>query len=316
MPLVADARINVDKEEHREDWRAGTEPAEQSKSSSSNHIYATVPDPNTTREKDDDNEDDDDSAPLRFPLRNTSQASCDLSIKKSPQNKSKAGNKPASKKSEAIEQKKETSRANSECKAIDDSKPKVTPKTKPEPKAKKEVLGEKDDEKSVGAIITLEKFNEVGASIVMRKRQPEKLPPAYGSSYVIWLTKLDNELPKDKGSYLSMLFAMFKIEPLFDGCDKEPTKFIMATLKPGQEVEMNVINIWSSMLNDLESKRIPPLQAYCSCHVIKVFFPVCHRRLFFLLCFNLREDKLEIIDNMITRTMFKVAYGEFPEKLE
>ena len=29
----------------------------------------------------------------------------------------------------------------------------------------------------------------------------------------------------------------------------------MATLKPGEEVEMNVINIWSIILNDLKRKR-------------------------------------------------------------
>ena len=44
-------------------------------------------------------------------------------------------------------------------------------------------------------------------------------------------------------------------------------------------------------------------------------FPVCHRSHFFLLCFNLRDDQLKIIDNMITRTTIKIAYGEFLEKL-
>jgi len=36
----------------------------------------------------------------------------------------------------------------------------------------------------------------------------------------------------------------FSSEPLFDGCgDKEATRFVMATLKPEEEVELNVINI-------------------------------------------------------------------------
>jgi len=47
----------------------------------------------------------------------------------------------------------------------------------------------------------------------------------------------------------------------------------------------------------------------------KVFFPVFHRRHFFLLCYNLREDKLEIIDNLLIRTTFKVVYGDFLVKL-
>ena len=37
----------------------------------------------------------DNDDPLRFPLRNASQASRDLSVKKSPENKSKAEEKPA-----------------------------------------------------------------------------------------------------------------------------------------------------------------------------------------------------------------------------
>jgi len=55
-------------------------------------------------------------------------------------------------------------------------------------------LDEKDGEKRVGAAITSEKLEEVGPSAAMRKRRPEKLPLAYCSSYVIRLTKLDNQL--------------------------------------------------------------------------------------------------------------------------
>ncbi|KAJ8421006.1 LOW QUALITY PROTEIN: hypothetical protein Cgig2_028060 [Carnegiea gigantea] len=49
---------------------------------------------------DNDDEEDDDGAPLTIPLRNTSHANCDLSIKKSLENKSKVGEKPALKKGE------------------------------------------------------------------------------------------------------------------------------------------------------------------------------------------------------------------------
>ena len=66
-----------------------------------------MPDPNTAGEKDDDNEedeDDDDGDLLTFPLRSNSQVNRDLNIKKSPENKSKAGDKPASKKGEVRKQ--------------------------------------------------------------------------------------------------------------------------------------------------------------------------------------------------------------------
>ena len=43
---------------------------------------------------------------------------------------------------------------------------------------------------------------------------------------------------------------------MFDRCgDKEATRVSMAALKPEEEVEMNVINIWSNILNDRERKR-------------------------------------------------------------
>ena len=103
---------------------------------------------------------------------------------------------PATK--QTIEQKKESPTTDSEQKITNGSKLKVTAKIKPNPKVNKEFLAEKDDEKSVGVAITLEKLEEVGPSAAMRKRQLEKLPLAYHSSYVIRLTKLDNELFEDE----------------------------------------------------------------------------------------------------------------------
>ncbi|KAJ8432173.1 hypothetical protein Cgig2_029014 [Carnegiea gigantea] len=44
-----------------------------------------------------------------------------------------------------------------------------------------------------------------------------------------------------------------------------------------------------------------------------VFFPLCHKRHFFFLCYNLRDDELEIIDNMLLKTTFKAAYRDFPQ---
>jgi len=48
------------------------------------------------------------------------------------------------------------------------------------------------------AAITPTKEKEVGTSTGMRKQQPKKLPLAYCLRYVIWLTKLDDELPIDE----------------------------------------------------------------------------------------------------------------------
>ncbi|KAJ8433431.1 hypothetical protein Cgig2_024767 [Carnegiea gigantea] len=102
-----------------------------------------MPDPKTIGEKHDANEDDDDGAPLIFHSRTLLRRT------------SSSGKVPATK--HALEQKKESLRANGEQKATDCSKPKLTAKTRPEPKANKEISVEKDTEKRVGATTTPKK---------------------------------------------------------------------------------------------------------------------------------------------------------------
>ncbi|KAJ8427649.1 hypothetical protein Cgig2_010662 [Carnegiea gigantea] len=116
---VADASVNVKKEEQRENVLMNQAKKEMKKddcitsfslglelsqSDSQSPVPQTtfVPDPKIAGEKHDGNEDDDDVAPLLFLLRNTSQANRDLSFKKSTENKSKAGDKPSFKKGDFI----------------------------------------------------------------------------------------------------------------------------------------------------------------------------------------------------------------------
>jgi len=43
---------------------------------------------------------------------------------------------------------------------------------------------------------------------------------------------------------------------LFDGYgDKEATRASTVTLRPGEQLEMNIVNIWSIILNDRERKK-------------------------------------------------------------
>ncbi|KAJ8420015.1 hypothetical protein Cgig2_020041 [Carnegiea gigantea] len=215
--LVADANVIVEKEDHREDVPDSQSPVPQTNS---------VPDSSTAGVNEDDGgEDDDDGALSRSPLRNTLQVNRELSVKKLAENKPKESDEPSSKKDE----KKGSPRACNEQQAPDSSKPKLT----------KEVLPEKDHEKCVGAARTPKKLEEVGPSGALRKRQPENLPLAYYSPYVILLTKLNSELSQDE-----LVISEY-----------EATRVSMAILKVREEVEMNVINIWSSILNDRERKR-------------------------------------------------------------
>ncbi|KAJ8429603.1 hypothetical protein Cgig2_008833 [Carnegiea gigantea] len=190
----------------------------------------SVPDPSAAGvDEDGGSEDDDDGAPLRFPLRNTSQGTLSYKVKLTMQ--SSIGRKmiitPSAK--QVVEQKKGSPRAYSEQQAPDSSKPKLT---------------KEDHEKRVGATRTPEKSEEVGPSDALRKRQSENLPLAYYSPYVIWLTKLDSELSPDELVIFENVFG--KVEDV-DDSNKEATKVSMATIKPGEEVEINVINLWSSI---------------------------------------------------------------------
>ncbi|KAJ8425638.1 hypothetical protein Cgig2_024293 [Carnegiea gigantea] len=161
-----------------------------------------------------------------------------------------------------LKRKKRSPNTDDDQHAIDSCKPKLT----------KEVLPEKDDEKRVGVARTPERLEEVGSTDALRKRQPDNLPLAYCSQYVIWLTKLGSELSQDELVISEYVFSKVEDvgdnEPLFDGCsDKEANRVSMATLKLGEEVEMNVINIWSSILNERDKKRdlATPSKLFMSC---------------------------------------------------
>ncbi|KAJ8421368.1 LOW QUALITY PROTEIN: hypothetical protein Cgig2_025251 [Carnegiea gigantea] len=98
----------------------------------------STPDPNTTKVNEDD-VNDDEGALLRFPLKDTSQLNCELSIKKPDWNRPKEGDKPLPKR--AVEHKKGSPRADGEQPGTDSTKLKLT----------KEVLPGQDDEKRPAA---------------------------------------------------------------------------------------------------------------------------------------------------------------------
>ncbi|KAJ8426636.1 hypothetical protein Cgig2_020572 [Carnegiea gigantea] len=186
--LMDQAKKEMNKDNSMPSFTLGLGPSQLDNQSSVPQTTSVL-NPNTDGEMHDTNEDDDDGTLLR---RNP-----DLSIKKLTKNKSKEVDKPSSKKGDdrsptikikkptsssgqkmtsstaakhAVKYKNESLRADSEQKATDGSKPKLTAKTRPEPKVNKEVLAEKDDEKHVGAAITPEKSKEIGPSASMRKR--------------------------------------------------------------------------------------------------------------------------------------------------
>ncbi|KAJ8420213.1 hypothetical protein Cgig2_033076 [Carnegiea gigantea] len=238
--LVSNASIIVKKEEHHEDvvldQPKSVTKKDHSMPSCSLGLGLSQPDsqspvpyntsvPNlsaTVVNEDDGIEDDNDSAPLRFPLRNTSQVNRELSVKKPADRKPKEGNEPASKKGE------------------------TTGSKVPSPHNAKEPAGQ--SKQALGAARTPEKLAEVGPSGALKKQQPENLSLAYCSSYVIRLTKLNNELSQDKLTISEYVFGKVEdvanSEPLFDSCgDKEATGVSMVTLRPGEQLKKNVIDI-------------------------------------------------------------------------
>ncbi|KAJ8434824.1 hypothetical protein Cgig2_033546 [Carnegiea gigantea] len=115
--LLSDSSIIIEKEEQREDVVLD-QPKSIMKKNDSISLGLSQPDnqspvPQTTFvpdlstagvNEDDGIEDDDDGAPLRFPLKNTSQVNCELNIKKAAKKKPKEGDKPSSKKGEVRKQ--------------------------------------------------------------------------------------------------------------------------------------------------------------------------------------------------------------------
>ncbi|KAJ8426827.1 LOW QUALITY PROTEIN: hypothetical protein Cgig2_022608 [Carnegiea gigantea] len=215
----------------------------------------SVPDPSTAMINEDDGiEDDDDSTPFRIPLRSTSQVNCELNVKKPSDKKPKEGDKPASKKGEQ-----------------QTTSSKVPHNAKELAGQRKQTLSLEAERKQPHA----EKTNSIRGSRpldALKKRQPENLPLAYCSSYVIRLTKLDSKFSQDELTISKYVFSkvedMDNSELLFDGYDdKKTTRASMVTLRPGERVEMNSINIWSSILNGQGRKRdlASPSRLFMSC---------------------------------------------------
>ncbi|KAJ8430763.1 hypothetical protein Cgig2_009068 [Carnegiea gigantea] len=237
--LVSDASIIIEEEEHCEDVLKGITKKDDSIPSYSLGLRLSQPDsqspvlqttsvsdPSTVRVNEDDGtENIDNGAPLRFPLRNTSQLNRELSIKELAENKPNEGDKPSSKKGEvrkqsikikkstlqqpmtgskSIKQKKGSPRAYDEQEATDSRKPKLI----------KKVMPKRHDEKCLGAARTPEKLEEVRPSDALKKLQPENLPLAYYLPYAIRLTKLDTELSQDKLTISEYVFG--KVEDVDD----------------------------------------------------------------------------------------------------
>ncbi|KAJ8420955.1 hypothetical protein Cgig2_025809 [Carnegiea gigantea] len=120
--LVSDARIIIEKKEHREDVVLD-QPKSITKKDASILSYSlglelsqpdnqnpvpqttSVPNPSTIGVDEDDGiEDDEDGAPFRFPLRNTSQVNHEHSIKKPAEKKPKEDDEFSSKKGEVRKQ--------------------------------------------------------------------------------------------------------------------------------------------------------------------------------------------------------------------
>jgi len=65
--------------------------------------------------------------------------------------------------------------------------------------------------KDIADAIAPAKVKEVG-SVGIRKGLPKKLPLAYYSSYVVWLTELDDKLFEDKLLIFEFVFTNFECE--------------------------------------------------------------------------------------------------------
>ncbi|KAJ8419866.1 hypothetical protein Cgig2_008440 [Carnegiea gigantea] len=237
--LVSDASIIVEKEEHYEDVVLD-QPKSITKEDRSMPSYSIclglsqpdsqspvpqntfVPNPSIAAVNEDDGiEDGNAGAPLRFTLRNTSQ------LRKKP----KEGDEPASKKGE------------------------TTGSKVPSPHNAKEPAGQSKQALSLEVERKQPQLEKAEPLDPVKKRQPQNLPLAYCSPYMIQLTKLDSELSQDELTISEYVFSKVEdvddSEHLFDGCgNKEAIRASMVTLRPREQLEVNAINIWSNILND------------------------------------------------------------------
>ncbi|KAI3500976.1 hypothetical protein L1887_36805 [Cichorium endivia] len=84
---------------------------------------------------------------------------------------------------------------------------------------------------------------------------------------------------------------------------------MIETLQAGLWVHVNVIDAWSAVLNYEEKNR-----RYFFDTTILVFFPVHSANHYYLICINLKEPRVDVLDNKLSNAKMKNSYHGAPKR--
>ncbi|KAL1805146.1 hypothetical protein ACET3Z_028214 [Daucus carota] len=82
-------------------------------------------------------------------------------------------------------------------------------------------------------------------------------------------------------------------------------------MKEGEMIMTSAIDAWSCYLNSNEELKSPtsPNRLFCYTETT-VFFPIHHVNHYYVVCFNMRNPSVEILDNRVSDRPLKNLYGQ------
>ncbi|KAJ9537540.1 hypothetical protein OSB04_030273 [Centaurea solstitialis] len=158
-------------------------------------------------------------------------------------------------------------------------------------------------------------------SIQDKGKEIEKLTDEVGIPLIEWEVNDFSKATEIESKVASWIFSFQgdKSDVLFETKDGfQSTRFMMENLIPECEAFYNVIDTWSILLNYEERLKSEdsPRRFFCTTKIIvslpNCFFPVVSSVHYFLICFNLKEGKTQVIDNSAVDVSFSAKYDSIP----
>ncbi|GER55893.1 phosphatidylinositol-4-phosphate 5-kinase family protein [Striga asiatica] len=145
----------------------------------------------------------------------------------------------------------------------------------------------------------------------------EKLSPPYGTR-VIALTESLNKFERDLCHWIMYNSQVNMDDVVFSNGQIEVQKGELITLRPSKYICSSIIDVWSIVLNHIESECSPnsPLRFFASTKTC-FFFPIHHAEQYSVVCFDIKKASVSLFDSSTTAldNSLDVKYNGIPMAL-
>ncbi|PWA47599.1 ulp1 protease family, C-terminal catalytic domain-containing protein [Artemisia annua] len=135
------------------------------------------------------------------------------------------------------------------------------------------------------------------------RAQPEKLlPEVYRSPYMTREVSVGDVISKHEQKDAECFFSarFTETDIVFKTRFVDGERVVLESLFPGIELASGAINLFTHVLNNAEKHRNKMTVTRVFCHTsMLVFFPVIQWRHFFVVCMNMKDGEVKILDNLL-----------------